>query len=125
MRSTVLSFAASLLVTAIAGLGVGHAASAKVTFTVIEKGCDNPVPCRIQLKDGAGKPQRAGELPFWRDHFVCAGTVQLELPPSKYTYECERGPEYAVQSGSFTLADGANDKIRIRLERRVGVQVTL
>ena len=35
------------------------------------------------------------KLPFWRDHFVCPGDRTLELPPGNYTYEIERGPEYA------------------------------
>jgi hypothetical protein len=44
-------------------------------------------------------------LPFWHDHFVCPGAVSLDLAAGEYTYECERGPEYTLRKGSFTVAD--------------------
>jgi len=42
-----------------------------------------PSPCRVHLTDGAGKPLRAPGQPFWRDHFVCAGRVAIDLKPGK------------------------------------------
>src|SRR5262249_47789498 len=77
----------------------------KVTIRVLDRTPGKPVPCRIHLKDAAGKPQRAPDLPFWHDHFVCPGTVDLELPPGKYTFEVDRGPEYRVHRGSFVLQE--------------------
>src|SRR5438105_1434365 len=74
-------------------------------ITISDQSTGKPTAARLHIKDAAGKPQRAGKLPFWFDHFVCLGTVTLELPAGKYTYECERGPEYSLKSGSFTLAD--------------------
>jgi hypothetical protein len=66
------------------------------------------VPCRIHLRDATGKPVKAPELPFWRDHFVCTGKVSLTLAPGTYGYEIERGPEYRAISNSFILrADAA------------------
>src|SRR5262245_51021021 len=79
-----------------------------IEITVIENSTGKPVPCRVHLKDDAGKPQRAEKLPFWRDHFACPGTVRLELPPGKYFFEIERGPEYRAALGSFTLAAKAS-----------------
>ena len=32
-----------------------------------------PLPSRIHLAGSDGKPIRAGNLPFFRDHFVCDG----------------------------------------------------
>src|SRR5262249_27293668 len=63
------------------------------------------------------KPQRAGKLPFWFDHFVCPGTVGLDLPSGKYTVEIERGPEYERHAGSFTLAAGAGQALTVELRR--------
>jgi hypothetical protein len=88
-----------------------------VAITVHAADTGKPVPCRIHLKDAAGKPQRAPGLPFWNDHFVCGGTVRLELPPGKYTFEVERGPEYEAHTGSFTLAGGKENKQSIELRR--------
>jgi hypothetical protein len=78
--------------------GVGDATSAGVVdveITVRDKNTGHPIPCRIHLKDSAGKPQRAGDLPFWFDHIASPGAAKLQLNPGKYSIEVERGPEYA------------------------------
>jgi hypothetical protein len=65
-----------------------------------------PLPCRVHLYNERGEPQRVAGLPFWRDHFVCAGEVDTELPPGVYRYEIERGPEYERQSGEVKTVAG-------------------
>ncbi|MCH7989829.1 MAG: hypothetical protein IID46_11865, partial [Planctomycetes bacterium] len=87
-----------------------------VTFRITDK-TGKPIPCRIHLKNAAGLPQRAKNLPFWRDHFVCPGEAKLSLPTGKYTFEIERGPEYQRHSGAFELATAAEKTIDIRLKR--------
>src|SRR4051794_16164601 len=42
---------------------------ARVDITIVDWSTNQPLPCRIHLKNAAGKPQRAGKLPFFRDHF--------------------------------------------------------
>jgi arylsulfatase A len=93
--------------------------SGTIEMTILDGATGKPVPCRVHLKDTAGKPQRASGLPFWRDHFVCPGTVRLELPPGKYTFEVERGHEYRPSTGSFTLAAKGSQKQTVKLERLV------
>src|SRR5262245_50835655 len=88
-----------------------------VIKTVDKRG--SPIPCQIYLKDETGKPVRAGELPFWRDHFVSPGQSDVELPPGKYTYEIERGPEFLTKTGSFLVKEGALTKVKVKLERLV------
>jgi hypothetical protein len=44
--------------------GLALADSSAVEFSVVEKGSTRPLPCRIHVKDKAGKPQRATSLPF-------------------------------------------------------------
>jgi hypothetical protein len=95
----------------------GQGESGRIDLTIVDRATGKPVPCRIHLKDAAGKPQRAAKLPFWHDHFVCPGTVRLELPPGTYTYEIERGPEYRLSTGSFTLGDRTAPERTVRLER--------
>lgn len=121
-HKTAIGFAWVALVTgsawpALARLDEG--ATGKFEFTILDQATGKPVPCRIHVKDAAGKPQRAGKLPFWHDHFVCPGTVSLALPPGKYTFEIERGPEYKMQSGTFTLEEKAQGKLTVKLERHV------
>ncbi|MBI3468146.1 MAG: CehA/McbA family metallohydrolase [Planctomycetes bacterium] len=91
--------------------------SGKVTIRVVEKSSGEVVPSRIHLTDEAGKPQRAAGLPFWHDHFVCPGSVTLELPPGKYTYEVERGPEYPTSAGELTVRAGAEQQVTVPLVR--------
>lgn len=90
--------------------GIGGGAfveAATVEITVRDKESGRPVPCRIHLKDAAGKPQRAGELPFWFDHFAAPGTAKLQLTPGSYTIQIERGPEFSRIADTFEVkADG-------------------
>jgi hypothetical protein len=85
-----------------------------IDIRIVDAAGGKPLPCRIHLTDPAGKPVRAPGLPFWRDHFVCPGTVALDLPPGRYDYEVERGPEWSRARGSFDAADGT---LRIELSR--------
>jgi hypothetical protein len=64
-----------------------------------------PLPARVHVKDAAAKAHRPAKLPFWRDHFVCEGRADLDLAPGKYTWQIERGPEFAAASGALTVRD--------------------
>jgi hypothetical protein len=74
---------------------VAVAKPVEVEIAILDRATNQPIPCRVHLKDAAGKPVKAPGLPFWFDHFVCHGSVQLLLEPGKYTIEVERGPEYS------------------------------
>jgi hypothetical protein len=117
MRSAFGSIAGGLAVFAAEWLNLAAVAAATVEITVVDKKTAKPIPCRIHLADKAGRPQRAGRLPFWRDHFCCPGTVRLDLPGGHYTYEVERGPEYALGKGAFTASDNSPVTVRVHLER--------
>jgi hypothetical protein len=91
----------------------------RVEIVVTDKATGKPVPCRVHLKDAAGKAQKADKLPFWFDHFVCGGEVTLNLPPGKYTVEVERGPEYSQFADSLTLDAGGTKKLTAELKRIV------
>jgi len=54
-----LTFCLIVLVTA--SFAMGQDGLRKIEFSVVEKKTSKPVPCRIHLKDKAGKPQRAGQ----------------------------------------------------------------
>ncbi|MGE3805334.1 MAG: hypothetical protein AB7K24_11735, partial [Gemmataceae bacterium] len=94
----------------------GQLDAAKLTIKVIEKNTARTLPCRIHLKNPAGKPVQAGKLPFWRDHFVCPGSVVLELETGDHAYEVERGPEYRRAAGVFTIKND-DQTATIELER--------
>jgi len=90
-----------------------------VEFMVLDRQTGQPVACCVYLSDAAGKPQRPPALPFWRDHFACPGTAWLDVAPGDYTYEVERGPEYARAGGRFTARDKAPVKVQVELQRLV------
>jgi hypothetical protein len=77
------------------------------------------VPARVHLADAGGRPVLAPGLPAWRDHFNCDGDVRLDLPPGRYTYIVERGPEYRRASGAFTLSAGEVREQEVILRRLI------
>src|SRR5690349_16133676 len=93
----------------------------RLEITVTETNSSSPIPCRIHLKDPAGKPVPADPMPFWRDHFVCAGTVQLDLPAGAYAYEIERGPEYSRAAGQIEVKKEETATKTIKLDRLVNL----
>ena len=91
----------------------------ELRFSVIDSGTGKPLPCRIHMKDPAGKVVRPKTLPFWHDHFVCAGVAELELAPGSYPYEIDRGPEYLLTTGTLTVADRVAQSVTNQLRRLV------
>jgi hypothetical protein len=76
-----------------------------------------PLPCRIHVKDQRANPRFPPQLPHFANHFVCPGKAELHLSADDYTFEIERGPEYARQSGTFHLGAGEAQHIERRLKR--------
>ena len=74
------------------------------------------MPCRLHIRNAQGQSVHPDELPHWHDHFVCPGTARLTLPPGRYSWTAERGPEYSSVSGAFTITT-ADQTIDIRLQR--------
>jgi len=94
---------------------IAHAGT--VEIVMLDKSTGKSTPARVHLKDSAGKPVRADQLPFFRDHFACPGKVRLNLPIGRYSFEVERGPEYRLQSGSFVANQTTNTTVLVQLER--------
>jgi hypothetical protein len=78
-----------------------------------------PLPSRIHLAGSDGKPIRAGNLPFFRDHFVCDGQATVDLPAGPVSYEIERGPEYIPVRGRIEVRDDQANRIEGKLSRIV------
>lgn len=77
-----------------------------VEITVTDKATGRPVPCRIELDNACGEPARAQDQLLWQDRrtCVCDGTARMVLPPGRYTFEVERGPEYGPLRGMLNIA---------------------
>jgi hypothetical protein len=113
-----MRFAVMILALILAGSmnGLVRADDGNVQISVVDQSNDL-LPCRIHLYDKDGKPQRADDLPFFRDHFVCPGKVRLQLPAGDYRVEIERGPEYEQYANSLTLPKFTLKELSICLER--------
>lgn len=112
-----------ILLALAAGLVVPRAAPAQqfgkgeLKLTVVDRDTGKPVACRVHLHNAKGLPHKPPGLPFWKDHFVCDGAVTLTLPRGEYAFEMERGPEYTVRYGRFSIGDYAVDEKTVDLHR--------
>jgi hypothetical protein len=97
------------------------AATGELELKVVDKDTGREVACRMHLAGPKGRPVRVPKLPFWQDHFVFPGQVQLTLPLGNYTFELERGLEYLEQTGYFTINPFANDSHEVDLRRFVNM----
>ena len=92
--------------------------AAPVEITVLDRATGKPVPCRIHLKDAAGKPQRPTGLPFWFDHFVCprhgrARPAARASTPSRSS----AGRSIAASPARSRSRPGTTKKLAVELER--------
>ncbi len=112
-----LSFILTAWIVASIWLGcVGNCLSAEVTIVVTDPTVGR-VPCRMHLKDAAGKAVLSKEYPSWKEHFVFPGQAKLTLEPGEYTFELERGPEYQSVAGTLTIEDDSKSELEITLPR--------
>lgn len=77
---------------------------------------------RMHLRNAKGKPVKPPRVPYWHDHFAFDGRILLDLPNGNYEFDLERGPEYRVVSGYFTIDPGANDSKVVELKRFVNMK---
>lgn len=89
-----------------------------VDFEVVVLGVDeNPVPCRVHLRDGENKVVKPANWPAFDDHFVYSGKATFPLAVGTYRYEIERGPEFRTVRGAFEVARRGDKSLRLHIER--------
>ncbi len=91
----------------------------RLEWTIVDLDTREPLPCRIHLKDAQGRSIRVGKFPFWHDHFSTGGSLVVLLPPGKYFFEVERGPEWGRASGYFLMRAASRDRKTIGVRRLV------
>jgi hypothetical protein len=96
-----------------------RAANERLELTVVDRRTGEPIPCRMHLRNAAGRPRRPKRMPFWHDHFVFPGKITLELPVGQYFFELERGLEYVERTGHFTINRFADDSKEVDMLRFV------
>ncbi len=96
----------------------------KLTLRVLDKQTGQPIPARMELRNGRGRPVRvrAKGIVSHADYFVFDGQVTLELRKGSYEFLIEAGPEYQTRPGHFKIERHAEDSTEIVLQRRVDMQ---
>ncbi len=120
-RTLVLTCLLAGLVTALADRAArwAQAASGQLRLTVVDRKTGEPIPCRMHLRNAAGRSHNPRKVPFWNDHFAFDGEITLRLPLGQYVFELERGPEYVERSGHFTINRFADDSKEVDMLRFV------
>ncbi|NQU24293.1 MAG: hypothetical protein HQ567_23675 [Candidatus Nealsonbacteria bacterium] len=96
-----------------------RSATGRLEIVVVDRDSGQPIACRMHLVNAAGRPRKPKRAPYWHDHFVFPGKITLDLPLGNYTFDVERGPEYATMSGHFQIDNFADDSQQIELRRFV------
>lgn len=109
----------SFLGCAVAWCVSGTALGGQLVIKVVDRDSGEPLTCRMHLYQLNGKPRRVEKTPYWHDHFVVPGQIVLNLPNGQYTFELDRGPEYATRSGHFTIENFADDVKVVDMKRHV------
>lgn len=91
----------------------GVAEIGKLKITVMEKGGEEPVPCRFRLYG----PEE-GKL---RLHQICDGNVELTLPAGRYRIVVERGPEYRREEHWLDVKKGETTHHKIQMRRLINL----
>lgn len=99
--------------------GPNSSLGGQLVVKVVDRDSGEPLTCRMHLYQVNGKPRRVDKTPYWHDHFVVSGQIVLNLPNGQYTFELDRGPEYATRSGHFTIENFADDVKVVDMKRHV------
>lgn len=91
----------------------------QLEIRVLDDQTGKPIAVRMHLRDARGRPVRPAGVVHWHDHFIIPGMAVLELRPGVYTFEMERGPEYRIRTGGFTIHRGDANHAALKMERFV------
>jgi len=92
----------------------------QLELSAIDRDTGKPIAVRVHLRNAAtNKPVKVPGVPTLSDHFVFSDKVLLKLPLGAYKFVMERGPEYLVRTGHFTLNRYADDKKTVDMKRFV------
>ena len=91
----------------------------QLQLTVVDRETGKTIPARMHLRGANNRPRKIPNVPYWFDHLDFPGDLTLHLPKGNYTFDLERGPEYLLRAGHFTMTDASDDAQQVDLERFV------
>lgn len=98
------------------------AVAGQLEIRAVDGETGEPLAVRMHLRNARGKPVRPPRVPAWHDHFGFDGRILLDLSNGDYEFDIERGPEYKIVSGNFTISSGASDSKTVELKRFVNLK---
>jgi len=99
-----------------------HSAGGELEIRAVDADTKQLIPVRMHLKNSRGRAIVPKNEVGYKDHFAFNGKTILELPIGMYTFEMERGPEYRIRQGYFTIERGATDNKTVEMQRFVDMK---
>jgi hypothetical protein len=97
-----------------------HAREGQLELSVIDRDSGKPIAVRVHMQNvTTRRPVRPPGVPVLGDHFVFHDKIKLKLPIGTYKFVMERGPEYLVRTGHFTINNYADDRKTVDMKRFV------
>jgi hypothetical protein len=99
---------------------IAPALDGQLELSAVDRDTGKPLAVRVHLRSAAtNKPVKVPGVSTLGDHFVFFDKVRLKLPLGSYKFTMERGPEYLIRTGHFTLNQYADDKKTVDMKRFV------
>ena len=96
-------------------------AQATMTIDFVDEKTGEPIPCRVELRDAKGKPQKGKGALYHTPWTIVENQLIYRGRVGDYTFDVHHGPEYAGGGGGFTLdKDGEGGDV-VRLPRHANM----
>jgi hypothetical protein len=97
-----------------------HAREGQLELSVVDRDTGKLIAVRVHMQNVATRRSvRPPGVPVLGDHFVFYDKIKLKLPIGTYKFVMERGPEYLVRTGHFTINNYADDRKTVDMKRFV------
>jgi hypothetical protein len=95
----------------------------QLELSAVDRDTSKPIAVRVHLRNTkTDKPVKVPGAVALGDYFVFYDRVKLKLPLGSYKFVIERGPEYLVRTGHFTLERYADDRKTVDMKRFVDME---
>ena len=93
------------------------AATGELEIHVVDRDTSEPVAVRVTLTNSRGRIVRPKAIKNFGRYFCFDGRAVLKLPVGEYRFEMQRGPEYRIRTGHFSISRGAEDNETVEMHR--------
>ncbi|MEM9353762.1 MAG: hypothetical protein AAGA92_12175 [Planctomycetota bacterium] len=123
MYPRTLKSTAILAAFVVSGLPTPHASASRpdgvLTVETVDQSTSEPIAARMTLRNARGRIVRMAHPAALPSGVVAFdGTIDLPLKKGNYTFLIDAGPEFATQTGRFTIERRSEDTKQVQLERK-------